>query len=163
VRPHLATYRDGMARRKLSEEERKARHRAGVKRWQRRVDRQVDELFSIFDARNDDSDPEPSEFASAYYHEYGERFPLIYARAHTEFGERYGRKTNFEDCSLGVYTPFEDVVSVEEALKKADELMARYDAYYNSPTPEQRSALDANNAGTAKPQLEDDLESDTPF
>jgi hypothetical protein len=56
-----------MARLKLSEEERKRRHRVGMKRWHRRVDCQVDDLFTYFDEQSDhnsnpERSPDPAEF-----------------------------------------------------------------------------------------------------
>ena len=150
-----------MARRiKMSPEERKARQRAGIKRWHRHVDYQVDELFAYFDAGSDPNhlSPDPSEFTQAYYDRYGEHLPLIYARAHTEFGERYGSKINWEDAGCGEFGPSErsDHRSVEEQV---DEMCALVDAYYDSQTPEQRAPRESTNSEELKP--EDDF--DMPF
>ena len=142
----------------MTDEERKKRHLAGMKRWHRRVDRQVEELFVELRQQEDGSGPDrypdAAEFSKAYYDKYGEYLPLIYARAQTEFGEQYGSDIGWEDAGCGEFRPprhFHHGETLEEySERKIEEEIALADAYYDSLKPEERkSPEDTESKSTA--------------
>jgi hypothetical protein len=116
------------ARQKITSEEHIARRVAGTKRWHRRVCARIAELFEVMD--NDDRRGlhDPAEFAARYRHTYGERFPLIYARARTEFGERFGVKTNWEDISGGSFALCESSKSIEHQIEEHERWLEEQEA-----------------------------------
>lgn len=162
-----------MARPRLSQEERKAKQRRGVIRWHRRVDRQVQELFDWFhnlnghDTSGPKENPDAAEFTREYYNHYGEYLPLIYARAHTEFGEQYGSDINWEDAGCGEFRPRGKPTgcggdaAIDLQVEKAMEL---YDAHIASLTPEQLIALEAQaDSNESKAKNDYDFEIEPPF
>jgi hypothetical protein len=101
-------------------------HAAGVKAYHRKIDRQVDDIFDRFPEATDTA----SSFIRLYESEYG-RFPFWYARAHTEFGEQFGRTVSTEDAAWGRFRPADDLPDLEgqmKALDAAERLREKYEA-----------------------------------
>jgi hypothetical protein len=113
---------------KLTREQRIARRVVGTKRWQRRVCARISELFEVMDADDRRGCHDPAEVAARYHHTYGQRLPLLYARAHTEFGERFGVKTSWEDIAGGSYTPHSEGRSIEEQIEEHERWLVEQEA-----------------------------------
>jgi hypothetical protein len=100
----------------------KARRLAGIKRRQRQTERNVQYIF--------DNCPEgcstPYQFLRTYESMFG-KLDFIYARAHTEFGEQFGRDVSPEEAGWGIYRPVneEGQESLERLVDRVDKAMEK--------------------------------------